>query len=234
MLRLVLLFSFCCFHLYAFCSRTLFTPTDSANPDSLIADNLFAFKLSPLSAINVFDGVSLNVGLEKKIFKNYSFCINGGPYFSYSNKGLGTGSTGYFVNPEVRMYLNRRSKCEGIYLSLDYKYKDNSFNWTDSFFVKSPTGNLKYEKDYRIRTIAHSFNLKGGFTILEKFLIVDFFVGAGVKIRNTTVTLTEDEKNGLMNVDDYSTFQIYRSTWGNYVWPNITMGIKIGFFKSSK
>lgn len=190
--------------------------------------NRFSVKTSPLSITNFLDGFSFKLAVEKRIFRNFSLCIEGGRYFSYGKKGLWSGSDGYLLNPEMRFYLNSKQETQGKYVSFDYRFKDRSFNWEDSILIPSPVKNTLYVKQYRIRTLASCFNIKYGFVSLINSLVIDCFIGVGIKFRNSTSTLTELEESNIYGSNNYSTFQMYRSRRGNFISPNITAGIKIG------
>lgn len=191
--------------------------------------NRFSIKTSPLSLINFIDGFSFKLGLEKRIYRNFSLCVEGGPYFSYGGKGLWSGSKGYLVNPEMRLYLNTRGQTTGNYLSLDYRLKNRSFNWEDSILIPQTIKNSFYLKEYRIQTITNCFNIKYGLVSLINSLVIDCFVGVGIKFRNSTSDLTKEEEENIYGANNYSTFQMYRSRRGKFIAPNVTAGIKIGF-----
>lgn len=188
--------------------------------------NAFSIKVAPLSLINSFDGYSFNLGLEQKIYQNWTFNAEGGPYLNYFSKGLSSNLKGYFFSAGIRLYTNPSGERKLHYISLDYRNKNQSFNWNDDIHVDQ----LVYNKDYRINVRSHYGTLKiGVLKLFNNNFLLDYYVGLGIKIKNSSSNLSGEEESGIFNKDEYSTFQKYKSRLGTFVAPDIMAGIKIGF-----
>jgi len=191
-------------------------------------NNLFSIKTTPISLINIIDDPSARLGLESKIYRNLSLYMEAGTYFSYRKTGINSGSQGYLLNPELRLYANRNGETTGPYIGLDYRYKNRSFNWVDTFYYKQATIPFYYRQDFRIHTITNSFKLKAGNVAVAGPLLIEVFAGIGIKFRNTVSNLTSEEEKQF-NYNAYSTFYMYKSRRGNFVSPDLMIGIRLGF-----
>lgn len=191
-------------------------------------DNRFSIKMSPLGLIDVYGGYSVKLGSEVKIYKNCAVSIEVGKYFNYfDGDGIRDKLKGYIIKPEVKFYLNREGFSSGNYVSVEYQYKETSFNYEDSIQIEpDPT----YEKEYRIYKSINCINLKyGGMEISKKGFLVEWFVGVGIRICKGHNTLSKIEDDGILTGENHGSEIGWTQRSFNYVFPNLTLGLKIGY-----
>jgi hypothetical protein len=192
-------------------------------------DDRFSILTLPQSLVDVYGGTSYRLGLEFKIYRNLSAYLEGGRYFSYFPSGPESALRGSIFLPEIKYYLNGEGFTTGRYLALQYAYKDQTTNLSDTVTIQQPAGPVRVLKNYELNAIIQSINLKyGDLVIRKKCLVIDYYAGIGVDFRNANSTLTSAEQNSIMRRGDYSLTETRYQT-GNLVYPNITFGIRIGY-----
>ena len=191
-------------------------------------DNTFSIKLNPLALIDVYGSYSYRIGTEFKIHKNYAASIEVGNYFNYGKKdGIRDNSKGYIVKPEIKMYLNKEGLSSGVFVSIEYEYKKIAFNYGDSISLPpTPT----YYKEYRIYKDISCITLKyGQLKVYRKRFLLEWFLGAGIRICKGSNTLPAVEDNAILTGENHGS----EIGWGqrnvNYVLPNFSIGLKLGY-----
>ncbi len=194
--------------------------------DSL-RDNKFCIEIAPLALIDFIDVPSCEIGAEVKLINNVSAYFEGGGY--YSAGGRMSDVNGYIIKGELKFYGNKNHISSGPYLSLEGFYKKQSFNWQDSIHLSPPS--LTTFRDFKS---VYCFNLKFGKLIVHKSkIILDWYVGLGVRYRNITSTLTPQQISGLKYDDDSPYDSDLTGTTvdpiGRTVGLNLELGFKIGY-----
>jgi hypothetical protein len=203
-------------------------------------DNKISIEIPPLATLNpIYNTPSYGLGVEAKIKENIAIYVEGNGYFPLtSNTFLASGYNeqyrlsdvrGYCVRAEIKFYLNKQGFTSGYYLSAEGFYKNQSFNWQDSIHL-TPA----YLTTFRDYKTVYCFNLKYGCVFAHKSgILVDFYVGLGVRIREVSSTLNPQEVAALKYSDDnqYNSGGIGDMTNpnGHTVLPNITAGFRIGY-----
>ncbi len=198
-----------------------------------LSDNKLCVEISPLG---FFDAPpSYQLGSEIKLKNNLSLYVEGGGYFNVNEVTLNDGgrlsdAKGYIIKCELKYYLNKTHTSNGYYLSLEGFYKKQSFNWQDSIHL-TPA----YLTTFPDFVSVYCFNAKFGQLIVYKHrIIIDWYVGLGIRFKNITSTLTQQQMSGLKynnNDNPYNTTEVYWSTYpgGKEIFPNLDLGFKIGY-----
>ena len=182
--------------------------------------NKICIKVAPLALLDTYGGSSYRGGTEFKLFNNFSFALECGSYFRNIN-GL-TNIRGYTIKSELKFYLDRNEKNTGRYFSMEYFYKRQNYNFTDSF--QGPT---TYFKTYNINKYITALTIKYGvLEVSKKGFLFDAFVGLGIRFRNVTTNLNNGEEEKCLEDSQITYFE--NTTFYKIV-PNIDLGIKIGY-----
>lgn len=92
-----------------------------AQNDTVLLDNKFALKTSPLAFIDPYGSYSYRLGMECKLVKNIAFSIEAGQYYNVGGRfQVKINPKGYIIRPEIKYYLNRDRLTMGDYISLDF------------------------------------------------------------------------------------------------------------------
>jgi hypothetical protein len=191
-------------------------------------DNKFSIKLNPLALIDPYGSYSYRIGSEFKIYRNYALSIEVGKYFNYAkNDGVRDNVKGYIIKPEIKYYINDNNLTSGQYFSLEYQYKETSFNYNDSIKI---TPQPAYSRDYKINKTISIINLKcGQLKVYQNRFVYEWFVGVGVRICRGYNSLSEIENNGILTGEGHGSGIGRAQRNINYVLPNLTIGFKIGY-----
>lgn len=190
-------------------------------PDSTV-NSLICVKIAPLSNLGIYTGPSFRAGVEYKVKNKVSFYNEFGWFYLYGQGGL--------TKFEIKKYLNHSDLNVGNYLSVELFYKYQQYNTSDTIgFINSSNSVTKYNKDYFVSKNVECLTIKYGSMIVLKYgIVVDFFVGLGIRLKQSHNTLTSDENKHIQNSSDYGPNQITNYA-GNNIYPNIDAGIKIGY-----
>jgi len=191
-------------------------------PDSLVNPK-FIIKVPVLGFIDVFGGFSYRVGTEFKIHNNISAYIEYGKYFPSTEK-----RNGDLFKAEIKFYKNKE-RSTGGYFSIEYLYKNVTFNFADSIAIPSTS---RYEKDYIIHKEISCLTLKwGNLTVYKSKLVFEYYGGFGVRYySNAYNNLTPLENQYILTGENHGDLvgDALRSV-GTFWAPNINVGIKIGY-----
>ena len=206
-----------------------FARTCLAQPGSAVNNKLLV-KITPSSFIDFYGGTSWRLGVEYKIGGNWAACVDYGTFFSYSKKDnyiTKTNTTGYFIRPQIKLYLHQRWPNERDYLALEYLYKNTNFNYTDSIRLRPlPT----YSKTYNIFKEISAITFKYG-TVknLKHRFIIEWYGGAGVRLTRGYNSLLPAEDKQIIRGEDhgYMIGDAIRDV--NVATVNFTLGFIIGY-----
>jgi hypothetical protein len=182
-------------------------------------------KAAPLVLADLYGGNSFRGGVEFKVYRNIALsAIVGG--FIPNGLSSGTNVHGVIIQPELKIYLNHSGRTVGDYISLEYIYKNNRFNMTDSIY-----GIPDYETTYTMHKTAQAVLLKWGRQYVHgSHFVFDFNFGGGVRQINASADLSEAEQNHIMSGEGHGgvIYGVLRYT-GLYYSPQITVGFKLGW-----
>jgi hypothetical protein len=197
---------------------TIYNLKNSPDPD----DNKLSLNFAPLPLLS-FPYSSVQFGAEVKLYNNISGAIQAG-FFSPTSQ-----VNGYIIRPEIKLYLNSSGQASGDYCAIDFMYKKESYNYTDSILL-TPA----YVKTFPENKTVYYFDIKYGEVIIGgNVIVVDVFFGLGVRVKRVTSNLTPQEVSHMDFTPpgetdpsdiDGGTYEI-----GNFIYPNIEAGITIGF-----
>ena len=200
----------------------LWTQIVSGQNDS-IKDRII-LKLSPLPIIDLFNSPSLRLGPEIKINDKLSFSAEYGMYLP-TFVGL-KNITGQTIKVELKKYIRDNHAGSKAYCSLEYFYKDNAYDVTDTI-----TETPKYAKTHRYHKYNNCLSIKFGvLSFKKKNFIVEYYAGVGVKYKNVNSGLTSDEfSKTIKSTDPYGQMvSNYRDEVGKIYRLYIDVGFKIG------
>ena len=199
-----------------------------AQKDTILLDNIFCLKTSPLAFIDPWGGYSYRIGAEFKIIDNTAFSIELGEYHGFGNKlDLKIHPQGYIIRPEFKVYTNRYRLSTGPYISLDFFYKKINFDFQDSIRLpSSPT----FQKQYTIWKDIYSINGRIGFlNVHKKNFMLEWYFGAGVRIISGHNSLSSTENDNVLTGENHGDLIGDGQRLIHGIWPNLTIGLKIGY-----
>lgn len=188
-------------------------------------DNNLCIKTNPTSLFDFYGSYSYRIGLESKVYKNIALSGEYGRYFNFKGLDFRKNSKGYIFKPEIKWYVNKNGKTNGDFISLEYTYKDISFDWKDSIpTISDPNRVMKY----RIHKNITCFTAKiGNLKTYSNNIIFEWFVGIGIRFSKGYDSLTEQERNSIQAYDESEIANAQKNT--NYIHPNFSLGVKIGY-----
>jgi hypothetical protein len=97
--------------------------------------------IEPLALADPFDGASIRIGAEMKLSHQFALALTGGTYVDYM-KATKINPKGYLIKPAIKYYLVKNKGLSGRYVALEYQYKNQDYDFTDTFeFDESPMKN---------------------------------------------------------------------------------------------
>ncbi len=181
--------------------------------------SLLGVQAFPLSFIDFVSGSAYKLGLETKVYKNWSIRASAGGYFSNFN-GL-TNTKGALINMELKRYFKDNS---GRYFSLDGLVKNQSFTWSSDTIRIAPDHIQSYRLDKHLWAISLKY---GKNTVYPSGFTFDWFVGLGLRYKNVSTDLTAEE----IKHRDPGDSQIvpFMTSVGHRVVPNFIAGFTVGY-----
>lgn len=188
-----------------------------------ILDNKLCIKIAPLAIFDIYGGMSPRIGVEYKLKNNFSLYNEIGTYIPNAN-GM-SNNYGILTKFEFKAYLNKSKRTSGSYISAELFYKQQSYYTYDSIY-NSVNYNLK---DYFVSKKVGCITIKYGFLQVYKFnLIIDGFVGLGIRYKVAESSLTKEENNNIQPEGVYRT-NILKNKSGVFTNINFDAGVKIGY-----
>lgn len=185
-------------------------------------DNKICVKIAPLAFLDIYSGMSPRIGIEYKVKKTFAIYNEIGTYISGPNSMQN--NKGILTKVEFKKYFNHDDFTSGNYISAELFYKHQSFRMIDSIYV-----NTKYEKEFNVTKDVGCVTIKyGKLSVFKYHFIVDAFVGLGLRYKVSKSTLTEEENKHIVPIGDYH-LNIPVSEAGTFFYPNLDLGVKIGY-----
>ncbi len=191
-------------------------------PDSILTSKT-CVKVAPLSLLGIYVGPSIRMGIEQRIKKDWAIYNEFG-YFFYNTKGA-------IAKLEIKNYLNNFHRSVGNYVSVELSYKYQEYETTDTIskIDYQTLQIIKFEKNYSVTKHAECLTIKYGWLTVYKYrIIVDAFIGIGARFKQGKNTLSVDENANIKSSSDYGP-NVFTNTAGNYIYPNIDIGVKFGY-----
>jgi hypothetical protein len=156
------------------------------------------------------------MGAEKHIRKNWAVTATAGQYFNSDR--------GWLIKGEVK-YYDEVHDGHRTYGSMEYFYKHDVYNLNDSIAL-----NPGYKKDYTMSRYVTALRIKAGEVITQMHgIIVDSYIGAGLRYRVATNTLTPQEYAHVHYNADGQDISRYIYAASRKIRPDFTLGVRIGF-----
>jgi hypothetical protein len=182
----------------------------------------FNLRLAPIALIDFYNGATYKGGLELAVFNNNTITIEGGGFFNNFN-GL-TNINGYLIDVGFRHYLNSKTANHYPYFSVNYIYKNQSFDIADSI-----AGLVPYHVTYTTEKQVHCANLNVGKTIvIKQHLLVDVYGGIGIRWKDVNSSLSESELENAVTYNDSQSLY-FLVTPGQFIYPNVQFGLRLGW-----
>ena len=183
---------------------------------------------TPTNLIDGFSSPSFVGGIECKLYKGISLNMEGGGYF-FNGWASENNVEGFIAKVEPKFNVSSRDDPSWGYISAEFMYKKQSFDITDSILLTP-----KYVKTFTEYRNIWAITLKAGTCrVLFKRIIVDSYLGLGIRIRNVTSTLTSNEANHIDYTPpgdiDPSDVEGFEYGVGRDWFPNIELGVRIGY-----
>lgn len=169
-----------------------------------------------------YDGSSLRLGLEFPLSDKNKVSLEAGKYFS-DFTSIKKNIKGNILNPSIKFYFTEREAT-----SIEYLFKDFSFDTQDSIKVD----NININKTYRIHRKVHGIALKYYYRqYLFKNLFYEFYAGLGIRYIISRSNLTPLENQNRLDDELHGSTQIENeiNRTGNFIRPNIQCGVKLGY-----
>jgi hypothetical protein len=191
-------------------------------------DNKFSLEICPTAFLDFENGPMYEIGTEYKLHKNISMYIQGGGYIPAEFDRI-SDIKGYLIKAEIKYYLNADEVSTGKYVALTGTYKNQSFNFQDSIRLNPP-----YLKTFRDFKSIYAFSIKyGNLHVFNSGIIIDWYIGIGLRFKYVTSTLTPQEVATLRynNDSSYDSDILGDTTfpYGYALEPNADIGIRIGY-----
>ena len=184
-------------------------------------------KISPFHLIDPWDGTACKIGAEFKIHEKISEYLEYGRYFpQLTIWGSLENNKGFTAKAETRMYWNPKEKNSRSYVSIELLYIDQSYARSDSIEIKPiPRYNKKYSLSKKVIGLYANIGQTG---IYKRRLIIEGFIGLGVRFKNVTCTLTQEEADH-RNFGDWNNPDSWVNKCGKFITPDFNFGILIGY-----
>lgn len=181
-----------------------------------IAPANFVF-IEPFSLIDANSFPSFRLGVERRLSRYWSLSGTAGAYF--------VGAKGWLVKGEIKKYFTVQDHPgRRRYFSAEYFYKHNTYPQSDSIITGTD-----YLAQYTICKFVTGIRLKYGVVqMLVHGITIDSYVGAGLRYRNATSTLTPYEYAHINYETDGGFIYPYNSAISKTIRPDITLSIRFG------
>lgn len=186
--------------------------------------------ISPFALIDYSDGSSLRLNLEIPAGKRISVGAEGG-FYTGITVGYREKTKGYLIKPFIKYYLNNK-EGQLRYIAFEYMYKDIQYRLRDSIDLND----THYEKLYWVSRTVNTFSVKyGQVSQLKNWLLMEWFVGIGIRYTTSVSTLLEEERKAVLTGYDEETGTDYGESMikqlsrevGHFTYPNIVAGLKL-------
>jgi hypothetical protein len=183
-------------------------------------------KIAPIALLDPYSGSSIRLGAEHKIKNNKAIYLELGAFLPnsiYNSKSV-KNNAGFTIKSELKHYLYNQNCNSGVYCSFELNYKYQSYITSDSIQLQNT-----YLKTYPVKKHVFSALVNFGEIFIAKCgFIIDINVGLGIRYKNVKSSLNNHENDNVIKVGDYGT-NIMANQSGSFFYPDINMGIRIGY-----
>ena len=171
----------------------LLSLTLAAQPaaDSMVKVN--ALKFAPLNLLD-FINTSVEVSYERAISQRFSWQISGAYFLPKRvvdwDEDFNNQSKGGRLRVEGRKYFSQNHRAlNGYYAAVDLSYLHNNYNaihhfGEDWYYEPDSIPNIAYFDTVNVRKQTYTLNVKFGQQTALKRLVLDVYVGIGLKYRD--------------------------------------------------
>ena len=201
---------------------------ESKKPDTV--DNKYYISISPLGLLDFTDGSSIRMSADARIYKRISISAEAGFYTSLGNFfSFKDDPRGLIIKPALKYYFNKKKIFFGPFIALEYQYKQQVYRASDSIKIDGMAP--YYRKNYEMTRYVNCINAKYGVVSnITKRIVLEWFVGAGIRFFNSATELTQQEYDNMITGEGHgnSAEAGFSRTVGRHIYPNITAGVKLG------
>ncbi|WP_430402552.1 hypothetical protein [Fluviicola sp.] len=194
--------------------------SSSSKADSIPNKMHLSLQLSPLALIDFYNGSSYRIGSQLVITENIAISADFGGYFKNFNYLKNNKGFYSFVAFKYRLPNSPQS-----WISLSYSYKQQSFNYHDSFEQDPNTPVVVHVQKY-VNCLNLNYETNA---ILFRKSYINFFAGVGIRFRNVQSLQTKHEFDELKDGGDSQTLYFVLIP-GKNTWLNLNAGIRLGFY----
>ncbi|HQX70728.1 MAG: hypothetical protein KBI42_05995 [Bacteroidia bacterium] len=208
---------------YLFCCLIIVHITIAKAEDS-IANKKIVLKIAPINFVDQISHQSAMIGTEYWLGTRYGFEISFAPIFGrdYFN---GYGGTGFKSSVEVKRCFSMKGK-RLFYLGTKLFY--NKINYASKNLFENKITSEEYEEKYFIRKSVYGANITSEveWRLFPK-IILNINAGIGLRVKNVRHYQRLRPEDNFYSVDVLA--ENVRDKKGNYVLPDMAIGIKIGY-----
>lgn len=190
-----------------------------AKADTIPSRKRVSIQISPLALLDFYNGSSYRLGTQVNVSRTLALSADFGGYFrNFSYLKNNKGFYSYFA---VKYALPKSSS----WLSLSYSYKQQAFDYHDSY-IQDPTTPITVHVQKYVNSISLNYETRVGQLFKDGY--IDFFAGLGVRFRNVYSFQTKHQFDELKEGGDSQTLYLVLIP-GNKAWINLNFGMRIGF-----
>jgi len=192
---------------------------------SNIVPHKLLLTVSPSHLVEFYHGTSLNLGVEFPLNEKFNFYGEVGQYLPNSIIVNNYYQKGNLFLGEVKYYFKPEKTTSKHYLSLQYLHGNQSYTRADPI---GPMDNETSFSVYEVDKEFHDLSVRYGILFVnEKRLVVNPYIGVGLRYQEVINGLTEEQYGALNFYSDWSPHRwIHRA--GNSLYAKIHLGIRIG------
>lgn len=185
----------------------------------------FAIKTSPLNILDPWNGTLVNLGAELRFTGRLGLYSEYGQYFPEFNVFDDIShNKGFLLKEELKFY----SKNLREYFSVEFCYSEQEYLRNDTIDLTNHGGN-RYARNYRISRCFPGIVFQYGTSVLKwEKLVLDFYVGIGMRYNIVKCALTDEEAEN-RELGDWNNANTYIQKNGNHLIPKFNCGFRIGY-----
>jgi|SRR6218665_380093 len=189
-------------------------------------DHAVLITLAPLALVDIYDGPSYRFGSEVRAGKKLAFAVETGGYLNYL-KSTKINPKGFIIKPEIKYYLEKNTKGDRKFVSLEYGFKDQEYGFKHPLLINESPVEKKYQMFRKIHTATIKYGLSRN---LGKRMNLQWYGGLGVRFLNSRRALSETERQMINEaIDDCSLQENLIKVEGKKIAPNFQLGLRLGF-----
>ena len=195
--------------------------------DSCASQAMKKLFIEPFPLVDFYNSPSLRLGGELPIGYNRSAIATVGVY-----------PMGYYLKAGIKQY-GKRGRSKNRYFSVNAFYKNEGYAMVDNILVTDPYLHKPTAEgpkvDYDVHKRVGGINVEVGQAYFRGNLSLEWYAGAGIRIKTATVSISDSLQNRLYNFTESEIENYTDRSAKNAVLPSLSLGIRIGYvFKPVK